>query len=110
MTRTRPVFPTIGNFFSNHWKIPENFFQSLENSGKLFPIIGKLSPFFPTIGKKFSNHWKLLFLPALPLLLLAGCAGPGVGILSIPEPARWRTPPVLRRRLRPRHRLARRLR
>ena len=90
MTRTRPVFPTIGNFFSNHWKIPENFFQSLENSGKLFPIIGKLSPFFPTIGKKFSNHWKLLFLPALPLLLLAGCAGPGVGILSIPEPARWR--------------------
>ena len=50
----------------------------------------RIPPVFPTIGKKFSNHWKLLFLPALSLLLLAGCAGPGVGILSIPEPARWR--------------------
>jgi hypothetical protein len=26
-----PDFPTIGKKFSNHWKTPENFFQSLEN-------------------------------------------------------------------------------
>jgi hypothetical protein len=32
-------FPTIGNFFSNHWKNGGNFFQSLET---IFPIIGKL--------------------------------------------------------------------
>ena len=30
--------------FSNHWKL---FFQSLENSRKIFPIIGKLAKFFP---------------------------------------------------------------
>jgi hypothetical protein len=39
----------IGNIFSIHWKIAENFFQSLEKTGgffqpleKYFPIIGKL--------------------------------------------------------------------
>ena len=36
----------------------ENFFQSLENGRKNFPIIGKMGRIFPTIGKKFSNHWK----------------------------------------------------
>ncbi|MBR4252141.1 MAG: hypothetical protein IKQ15_07590 [Kiritimatiellae bacterium] len=35
-----------------------NFFQSLENGRKIFPIIGKNGRIFPTIGKKFSNHWK----------------------------------------------------
>ena len=34
--------------FSNHWK---KIFQSLENSRKFFPIIGKTA-------KHFSNHWK----------------------------------------------------
>ncbi len=33
---------------------PENFFQSLENARKIFPIIGKIRPFF-------SNHWKKVF-------------------------------------------------
>ncbi|MBR3582814.1 MAG: hypothetical protein IKO01_05150 [Kiritimatiellae bacterium] len=33
-------FPTIGKIFSNHWKNPENFFQSLENRRKIFPIVG----------------------------------------------------------------------
>ena len=41
----------------------ENFFQSLENGRKIFPIIGKSGPIFPTIGKKFSNHWKTFPLP-----------------------------------------------
>ena len=43
----------------------ENFFQSLENGGKFFPIIGKtggvfqpLEKFFPIIGNFFSNRWK----------------------------------------------------
>ena len=36
----------------------ENFFQSLENARKFFPIIGKNGAIFPTIGKIFSNHWK----------------------------------------------------
>ncbi len=40
--------------FSNHWKTPEKFFQSLEKSAR----------FFPTIGKKFSNHWKTFPAPA----------------------------------------------
>ena len=35
-------FPTIGKIFSNHWKNAENFFQSLENGRKIFPIAGKL--------------------------------------------------------------------
>jgi hypothetical protein len=35
-----------------------NFFQSLENARKIFPIIGKNGVIFPTIGKIFSNHWK----------------------------------------------------
>ena len=35
-------FPTIGKIFSNHWKKTENFFQSLENRRKIFPIVGKL--------------------------------------------------------------------
>ena len=35
-------FPTIGKIFSNHWKNAENFFQSLENRRKIFPIVGKL--------------------------------------------------------------------
>jgi hypothetical protein len=55
----KPDFPTIGNFFSNHWKNGGNFFQSLENLRKNFPIIGKIGPVFPTIGKKFSNRWKI---------------------------------------------------
>ena len=49
--------------FSNHWK---NFFQSLENRGIFFPIVGKFQRFFqplekkfPTIGKKVSNRWKI---------------------------------------------------
>jgi hypothetical protein len=37
----------------------ENFFQSLENGRKFFPIIGKIRPVFPTNGKLFSNHWKI---------------------------------------------------
>ena len=36
------IFPTIGKKFSNHWKKAENFFQSLENRRKNFPIVGKL--------------------------------------------------------------------
>ena len=44
-------------------KRPENFFQSLENRRKIFPIIGKIGPNFPTIGKKFSNHWKTPLSP-----------------------------------------------
>jgi hypothetical protein len=61
-------FPIIGKtakIFSNHWKNPENFFQSLEKSAEIFqpleknfPIIGKIHNNFPTIGKKLSNHWK----------------------------------------------------
>jgi hypothetical protein len=42
-------FPTIGNFFSNHWKTREKFFQPLENPARFFqplennfPIIGKI--------------------------------------------------------------------
>ena len=89
MTRTPKTFPTIGNFFSNHWKISEFFFQSLENRRIFFPIIGKLGPIFPTIGKKFSNHWKTFALPVFALLLLSGCVDPRVAILSIPEPDRW---------------------
>jgi hypothetical protein len=42
----------------------ENFFQSLENARKIFPIIGKTAPNFPTIGKIFSNHWKTGLSPA----------------------------------------------
>jgi hypothetical protein len=42
----------------------ENFFQSLENCRKIFPIIGKIGPFFPTIGNFFSNHWKTGVFPA----------------------------------------------
>ena len=34
-------FPTIGKKVSNHWKNRENFFQSLENARKFFPIVGK---------------------------------------------------------------------
>ena len=37
---------------------PENFFQSLENRRKIFPIVGKTGRNFPTIGNFFSNHWK----------------------------------------------------
>ncbi len=37
------IFPTIGKIFSNHWKNAENFFQSLENRRKIFPIVGKFS-------------------------------------------------------------------
>jgi hypothetical protein len=51
-------FPTIGKKFSNHWKKSENFFQSLENRIKIFPMVGKNGANFPTIGKKVSNHWK----------------------------------------------------
>jgi hypothetical protein len=36
------IFPTIGKKLSNHWKKAENFFQSLENRRKYFPIVGKL--------------------------------------------------------------------
>ena len=43
----------------------ESFFQSLENGGKFFPIIGQfggvfqpLEKFFPIIGNFFSNRWK----------------------------------------------------
>jgi hypothetical protein len=39
-------FPTIGKIFSNHWKNAENFFQSLENGRKIFPIVGKLAAGF----------------------------------------------------------------
>ena len=44
-------FPTIGKIFSNHWKMHGNFFQSLENAWKFFPIIGKREKIFPIIGK-----------------------------------------------------------
>ncbi len=41
-TACKPAsFPTIGNFFSNHWKNHVSFFQSLENRRKFFPIVGK---------------------------------------------------------------------
>jgi hypothetical protein len=89
MNASQNFFPTIGNFFSNHWKIPENFFQSLENRRKFFPIIGKFRPFFPTIGKLFSNRWKTFLAPVSAALLLSGCAGHRAGALAIPEPARW---------------------
>jgi hypothetical protein len=42
----------------------ENFFQSLENCRKIFPMVGKNGVIFPTIGKKVSNHWKTWVLPA----------------------------------------------
>ena len=41
------IFPMIGNIFSIHWKIAENFFQSLEKRAE-----------FSNHWKKFSNHWK----------------------------------------------------
>ncbi len=41
--KTGANFPTIGKIFSNHWKKLENFFQSLENRRKIFPIVGKLA-------------------------------------------------------------------
>ena len=44
------IFPTIGKKFSNHWKKPEKFFQSLENRRKIFPIVGKLLTPFPEKG------------------------------------------------------------
>ena len=47
--------------FSNHWKV---FFQSLENSGKFFPIVGKQEKNFSNrwkIQRVFSNHWKVFF-------------------------------------------------
>ena len=44
------VFPTIGKKVSNHWKKPENFFQSLENRRKIFPIVGKLLTPVPAKG------------------------------------------------------------
>ena len=51
-------FPTIGKKVSNHWKNRavfsshwKSFFQSLENSGNFFPIVGKPE-------KVFSNGWK----------------------------------------------------
>ena len=59
---TMDRLPTGCAGFSNHWK---NFFQSLENRGIFFPIVGKFCRFFqplekkfPTIGKKVSNRWK----------------------------------------------------
>ena len=69
-------FPIIGKtakIFSNHWKTPENFFQSLEKPAQIFqpleknfPIIGKIHENFPTIGKKLSNHWKTSPAALLP--------------------------------------------
>ncbi len=47
-TRDAKDFPTIGNIFSNHWKIAERFFQSLEKQGGIFQ---PLENFFPIIGK-----------------------------------------------------------
>jgi hypothetical protein len=47
------IFPTIGNFFSNHWKKREKFFQSLENSGNFFPIVGKTGGIFQPLEKSF---------------------------------------------------------
>ena len=41
--KNRADFPTIGKIFSNHWKKRGNFFQSLENWRKIFPIVGKLA-------------------------------------------------------------------
>ncbi len=37
-----PDFPTIGKKFPIIGKKTENFFQSLENGRKIFPIVGKL--------------------------------------------------------------------
>ena len=83
-------FPTIGKIFSNHWKIWPGFsnhwklfFQSLEKSGKIFPIIGKPA-------NNFSNRWKTLggAVCVLSALLAAGCGGGG-NPLSVPEAVRW---------------------
>ena len=40
--------PFHPKFFSNHWKMPEKFFQSLENPPRFFQ---PLENFFPIIGK-----------------------------------------------------------
>ncbi len=37
--------------FSNRWKKPGSFFQSLENAGAVFPIVGSFL-------RGFSNRWK----------------------------------------------------
>ncbi|MBR6020794.1 MAG: hypothetical protein IK066_00075, partial [Kiritimatiellae bacterium] len=34
---------------------PKNFFQSLENLRKIFPIVGKTGQNFPTIGNIFGS-------------------------------------------------------
>jgi hypothetical protein len=44
------VPPSPCKFFSNHWKTPENFFQSLE---KLADFFQPLEKNFPIIGKLF---------------------------------------------------------
>ena len=56
----------------------ENFYQSLENDQKIFPIIGKNGLIFPTIGKLFSNHWKTGLLPRSQRIVQGGgCVSPG---------------------------------
>jgi hypothetical protein len=69
---TLPPAGRGGNIFSNHWKMREKFFQSLEKTGgffqpleNIFPIIGKFAAGFPAIGKKFSNRWKIRRRPGL---------------------------------------------
>ena len=70
-----------------------NFFQSLENGRKIFPIIGKNGRIFPTIGKFFSNHWKTIPPPwATGLCKTRGAQAP----LSLPS--RWRQTRSARRK------------
>ena len=74
--------------FSTHWK---HFFQSLENSRKIFPIIGKTAPIFPTIGNIFSNHWKTP-PPALPRQNPCDFPCAGMGRAGSPRPPEQGTP------------------
>ena len=63
------VFPRPARFtrkiFSNHWKMPEKFFQSLENPPRFFQ---PLENFFPIIGK-----------PAIPPRA-SGLRPPAIGV------------------------------
>ncbi len=63
-------------------KRPENFFQSLENARKIFPIIGKNWRIFPTIGKLFSNHWKMA-VPAAGQRIVQGAGEGRFGVANV---------------------------
>jgi hypothetical protein len=67
----RKSFPAIGNIFSIHWKIAENFFHSLEKPARFFQPLEKN---FPLAGKLRSQR---AARPGRPETALAFPAGRG---------------------------------